>query len=162
MTTTVRLAQQVPTRSGSTDATFGCLNAPLSAWGWRLCKQWLSKLLSWAGSQLPPCPQKHDHTWLKARTRCTCKVSPPHPTGEETLSTWRGGTGGEDECLTCVICRGNNKAFPDAQASPLSATSLSLTAAVLGAIQPLLSFTIRSILESSQLAKPFKRVHTSR
>lgn len=57
-------------------ATFGCLNALLSAWGWRLCKQWLSKPLSWAGFKLPPCPQKHDHTLLKARAWCTQLVSP--------------------------------------------------------------------------------------
>lgn len=63
--------------------------------------------------------------------------------------------------LTCVICRGNNKALPDAQASPLSATSLSLTAAVLGAIQPSLSFSIGPVLEPAQPAKPFKSVHTS-
>lgn len=66
-----------------------------------------------------------------------------------------------EQCGNCVICRGNNKALPDAQASPLSATSLSLTAAVLGAIQPSLSFSVRSIWEPWQFAKPFKRVHTS-
>lgn len=82
-----------------------------------------------------------------------------HPIAKKCVSTW-GGTRREGWRLTCVICRGNNKSLPDAQASPLSATSLSLTAAVLGAIQPSLSFSIRSILEPSQPAKPFKRIHT--
>lgn len=75
------------------------------------------------------------------------------------LSTW-GGTRREDGCLTCVICRGNNKALPDAQASPLSATSLSLTAAVLGAIQPSLSFTVRSILEPFAVLRSLSKEYT--
>lgn len=58
------------------------------------------------------------------------------------------------------MCRGKNKALPDAQASPLSATSLSFTAAVLGAIQPSLSSSSRSLQEPAQSAKNFKRVRT--
>lgn len=126
---------------------------------WRLCKQWLSTPLSWAGFTLPPCPHNHDRTFPRGPSGDSAAKSPgivqkcPHVEAE-------GGVGAG--VLPVQYVGVTTKPPGCSSKSSLShftqphRSSLRRHSPFCFLQQP-----IRSISEPLMLAKPFERLQAS-